>query len=337
MSTLTVLDGGMGTTLILQGVPRSETLWSAIALAEDQYHRKVINVHKQFIAAGAQVITTSNYGVGPMFYKKHFEPIGEDWKAKMWEHTELAAKFAREAVNSTRRDVKVYGCLPPIETYRPDIVRKYFNQNPEEFKEYYSRVAQIMAPYVDVFLLETMSSIFEVKEILDVLPPIRPVGVVFYGNCLDPITLEPHPPNAQRYADFILQEKLKGRHEFQFYGLNCARIEEINSALLNLDISTLRAHGLEVCVYPNCVSEEESSRRKDYDRDAQVYDNINSSTYALLFEDRSLLESVKQWVDMGVTQIGGCCGFRPHKIKQLAHYCNNPYHLHRRRNIKGKL
>src|SRR5262249_34586713 len=56
-----LLDGGMGRELRNRGVPILDTIWSANALlvAKDV----VLQVHKDYIAAGADIITTNTYGV----------------------------------------------------------------------------------------------------------------------------------------------------------------------------------------------------------------------------------------------------------------------------------
>lgn len=64
-----ILDGGLGHQLRAVGAPFRQPEWSALALMEaPQFVREV---HDQFIAAGADVITTSSYAIVPFH-------IGED-------------------------------------------------------------------------------------------------------------------------------------------------------------------------------------------------------------------------------------------------------------------
>ena len=59
----TVLDGGMGRELMRIGAPFRQPEWSALALTEGP--DRVVEAHRNFIAAGAEVITTNAYAVVP--------------------------------------------------------------------------------------------------------------------------------------------------------------------------------------------------------------------------------------------------------------------------------
>ena len=69
MATVTVLDGGMGRELMRIGAPFRQPEWSALALMEGP--EWVVRAHRNFIDAGAQVITTNSYAIVPFH-------IGED-------------------------------------------------------------------------------------------------------------------------------------------------------------------------------------------------------------------------------------------------------------------
>ena len=56
---MTVLDGGLSTALEQQGADLSTSLWTARLLAEDP--RRILEAHRSFFAAGAQVATTATY------------------------------------------------------------------------------------------------------------------------------------------------------------------------------------------------------------------------------------------------------------------------------------
>ena len=64
-----ILDGGLGRQLSETGAPFRQPEWSALALIEAPH--TVREVHDQFIAAGADVITTNTYAIVPFH-------IGED-------------------------------------------------------------------------------------------------------------------------------------------------------------------------------------------------------------------------------------------------------------------
>ena len=56
-----VLDGGMGQELLARGMKPSGTLWSANALLNENYHQLLLNTHRDFVKAGAEVIITATF------------------------------------------------------------------------------------------------------------------------------------------------------------------------------------------------------------------------------------------------------------------------------------
>ena len=54
-----LLDGSMGQELIHRGASGNETLWAAEALVHSP--EVVLEVHRDYIAAGADVITVNSY------------------------------------------------------------------------------------------------------------------------------------------------------------------------------------------------------------------------------------------------------------------------------------
>jgi hypothetical protein len=58
---LVLLDGGLGRELRFRGVAVPKTIWSAGALMTDP--KVVRQIHRDYIAAGADIITTNTYGV----------------------------------------------------------------------------------------------------------------------------------------------------------------------------------------------------------------------------------------------------------------------------------
>ena len=87
-----ILDGGLGRQLSENGAPFRQPEWSALALMEAPH--TVREVHDQFIAAGADVITTNTYAIVPFH-------IGEDrYEAQSEELLTLAAKLARDAADA---------------------------------------------------------------------------------------------------------------------------------------------------------------------------------------------------------------------------------------------
>ncbi|MGH6960769.1 MAG: homocysteine S-methyltransferase family protein, partial [Dongiaceae bacterium] len=141
-----LLDGGMGRELRNRGVPILETIWSAngLIVAKDV----VLQVHKDYIAAGADIITTNTYGV------IRSELAKEGIAHQFADLNRLAGRLAIQASRSAEEPVAVAGSLPPLRgSYRPDLVGTF-----DEIMPLYREQAECLEPYVDLFLCETMSS-----------------------------------------------------------------------------------------------------------------------------------------------------------------------------------
>jgi len=94
-----LLDGGMGRELKRVGAPFRQPEWSALALIEAP--ETVVEVHRRFVAAGCDIITTNNYAVVPFHLgDARFELEGEAL-------SELAARLARRTHGARQATVVV--------------------------------------------------------------------------------------------------------------------------------------------------------------------------------------------------------------------------------------
>ena len=145
-----ILDGGMGRELKKIGAPFRQPEWSALALMQSP--ELVSDVHTHFLNAGATVITTNAYALVPFH-------IGEQtFNEQAFKLAETAAKLARDAVNAQQGEqegkLSVAGCIPPaFGSYRPDLF------DASRVSEILMPLIEAQAPYIDVWLIETASSI----------------------------------------------------------------------------------------------------------------------------------------------------------------------------------
>ncbi|MCY1518797.1 Homocysteine S-methyltransferase [compost metagenome] len=117
MKPIRILDGGLSRELVRLGADLRQPEWSALALMEAP--EVVRRVHEEFIAAGADVITTNSYALVPFH-------IGEErFRAEGRRLIALAGSLARIAADSAGdRKVLVAGSLPPIfGSYEPQLFR----------------------------------------------------------------------------------------------------------------------------------------------------------------------------------------------------------------------
>ena len=112
--TLVILDGGTGRELARRGAPFRQPEWSALALIEGPLF--VSAVHRAYVEAGADVITTNSYALVP------FHIGAQKFEAEGRTLADLAGRTARQAAGAATRQVRVAGSLPPLfGSYRPDL------------------------------------------------------------------------------------------------------------------------------------------------------------------------------------------------------------------------
>lgn len=145
-----LMDGGMGQELIHRGLTDGPPgLWSANALLRSP--ETVLEIHRDYIRAGARIITTNTYSTK----RSRLEPVGLGDRFEALNR--LAAELACRARDEAGADILIAGSLPPLHgSYRPDLVRQS-----DEILPLYREQAEILAPYVDLFLCETMSTAAE--------------------------------------------------------------------------------------------------------------------------------------------------------------------------------
>src|SRR5471032_872335 len=144
-----LLDGGTGRELLKRGVPILTEIWSATALILAP--QIVRQVHDDFIAAGADIITTNSYGISRERMAR------EGLEDRTLEFSRIVGRIAAEARDAASRPVAVAGSLPPYSgSYLPDKVGAF-----EHLLPLYAEQAAALEPYVDLYICETMSSAAE--------------------------------------------------------------------------------------------------------------------------------------------------------------------------------
>lgn len=279
---ITILDGAMGTELRARGVKVPDyksSIWSALALIEAP--DAIRQLHGDYIAAGADVITANNYAVTPKLLAR------EGLESRVEELTLIACKLATEARQLCGKNIKIAGSLPPLNTsYRADLVGTY-----QDNLDVYRRLADILAPHVDILLCETMTTPQEARAAATAgaetgkqvwvswnLAPWG--GVLCGGDSIDAAVaaLEGLPIKAVLF--------------------NCSATDPVTEALPHLIAKT----ALPVGAYCNPFM---------VDGDAPGHTaqkRLSAKAYARV---------VSGWLDLGATIVGGCCDTNPDTISEI--------------------
>ena len=122
-------------------VPSHTTsIWSAQALMDAP--EAVVDVHRDYIEAGASVITANNYAVTPPLLAR------AGLQDRTEELTLRAVELAERARDTCGRELRIAGSLPPLDTsYRADLVGP-----DDDIRVAYERIASVLAPRVDSLL-----------------------------------------------------------------------------------------------------------------------------------------------------------------------------------------
>lgn len=285
-----LLDGGMGRELRFRGVEILDTIWSANALLTAP--EVVYEIHRDYIAAGADLLTTNTYGL------IRAELAREGIEARFAELNVLACRLAERARDEAERPVLIAGSLPPLHgSYRPDRVGSF-----EEIEPLYREQAELLAPHVDVFICETMSSAAEGYAAASAAAATgKPVWVSW--------TLHEDRSGRLRSGETIA-EAAAALNGLPVEGMlaNCCAPESISAAMGAL-AATGRPY---VGGYANTFSPVPDDWTLDGDAPTDgligLRDDLDPDAYTA---------HAQRWLAAGATVIGGCCGTRPAHIAHL--------------------
>lgn len=293
MSKVIILDGGMGRELSKRDVPFRQPEWSALALMEAP--EAVLQIHLDFIAAGADVITTNSYAVVPFHIGEKFYEEGE-------ELAKQAAQLAHQAVIESGRLVKVAGCLPPLfGSYRPDLF------DVEHAVEIVRPLICGQQDEVDIWLAETQSSIAEAEFVRQQLTDNKPVWIAF--TLIDEyVVAEPALRSGETVTEAV-QAMLALDIEAVLF--NCSHPEVMLSAVqVARRVLDNCGSSMRLGVYANAF---EPHLHADMLPANSGLDEIREDMLPLHY-----LDLARAWCEAGADIIGGCCGIGPEHIEVLA-------------------
>ncbi len=292
--SITILDGGMSRELMRLNAPFKQPEWSALSLYEKP--SAVQQVHEEFIASGAEVITTNSYAVVPFH-------IGETrFQADGKMLADLSGRLAKQAVENSPKIAKIAGSLPPMfGSYRADLIEQ------DRFAEIAQPIIDGLAPYVDLWLCETQSAIIEPVSIQKLLPKDeRPLWVSFT------LTDEKPTPVPQLRSGETVEDAVRKMVEIGVSAIlfNCCQPEVIEQALLVTKnvLAELNATHIRTGAYANAFAPQPE--------DATANDGLDEVRKDLTPE--AYLAWAKKWISQGASIVGGCCGIGHEYIKALS-------------------
>ncbi len=283
----------MGKELQKMGAPFRNPEWSALALMDDPGF--VAEAHANFIAAGAEVITTNAYAIVPhTLGPERFAKRGADL-------AHLSTHIAKAAAQEADHPVAVAASLPPLfGSYQP----QHFNENLAN--EYYKVLVEAQDEHIDIWLHETISSLVEFQAGNDAIRKYRTESFeapLWASFTLDDTRAEPVLRSGEPLEQVIRSVNSK----VDALLFNCSKPETITRAV-ETACKLLNGTQLRVGAYANAFTD--------------VHDQ-DSAGNTLLRQDlgpEPYLRFVDQWISAGATLVGGCCGIGPDHIRAIRNH-----------------
>ena len=279
-----LLDGAMGTMLmdagLLQGDPPEE--WNVL------YPDRVRAVHRAYIEAGSRVILTNSFGGTRFRLELH------NLQDRVVELNKAAAECARAEADAAPHSVVVAGSMGPTGSLFEPMGLMTYDEAVEAFADQAKGLAE---GGVDVFWIETMSDLNEVKAAIEGAKSVSDLPIVAT------MSFDTHGHTMMGISPSKAVESLMEVGVLAV-GANCGTVSD----------------ELEVAV----------KAMRDANPDAVVIAKANAGVPKVSADGNIVYtgtpEVMAQYAlnvrGFGVSMIGGCCGSSPVHIKAMAEALN---------------
>ena len=306
-------DGGFGSQLFARDIELANS-----ALANELHPAAVVDIHSDYINAGAEVIGTNTFVASPL----HLEMAGQN-ASDAQRLIRLAVQHAKAAVQQSEKEVYIAGSVGPspgaIEADSGDTT---FGIPNADAREAHKLVIHTLAEEgVDFLCLETMFSAKEAALAVDVA---RQTGIPVAVNLTYKWTKERRTGNIIYRTDWgnspadllevLMDNEFSGGNSLldavSIIGVNCgaeskrdehtgmpyaiAGIQQLNTALAETGVN-----GKWMMAYPNAGMPKLDEN----------HNTIYTQTPA------EMASHVPTLIEAGASLIGGCCGTTPEHIK----------------------
>ena len=290
-----ILDGALATELERRGADLDDPLWSARCLIERP--DLIRDVHRDYLAAGADVLTTATYQASfEGFARRGITGDGADRLLRDAVRLACAARdeFERGRVAADRRRPLVAASVGPYgamladgSEYRGD----YAASDAELAAFHRPRLAVLASSGADLLACETLPCLREALVLARLLGDFPEIGAWFAFSCRDGM----HTSAGEDLAGCVAA--LEAFPQVLAVGVNCTAPEHLDALLERAGGATAKP----LVAYPN------SGER--YDPSTKCWAGGRTGS--------SLAARAGGWRARGARLIGGCCRTTPRDIAVL--------------------
>ncbi len=273
-----VSDGATGTNLQKRGLPKGQPsdLWVL------DNPEGVLQLHRDFIAAGSNVILTNTFGARSLQQKKS----GLDGKTR--ELNLAAVELARRAAEGV--DAFVAGSMGPL----GELLQPFGTLSEDDaLAAYREQAGCLLEGGVDLLVIETQFDLTEARVAVQAVRQLDENIPLICSFSYDRGTRTMMGVRPKQMAAEI------GPLGVNALGINCGRsLDENLQALRELREAT----DLPIWFKPNAG--------------LPGTDAAGNTTYSVTPEEMGA--RVAEWIEAGASVVGGCCGTSPEHVQQIA-------------------
>ena len=297
-----ILHGALGTELEALGYDISGKLWSAKYLLEEP--SIIQDIHETYIAAGADLVTTSSYQAT----LPGLQEVGlseAEARAVIAQTVDLA-KAARDRVWASISDAEkskrpyplISGDVGPYAAYLAngsEYTGDYGNISKEELKGFHRpRIAILLKQGVDLLALETIPNALEAAALVELLAEEFPQVEAYLSFTIQETDRISDGTSLEAMVELVGTSK-----QILALGINCSSPLLFDTALEKLASLTNKY----LVTYPNS---------------GEVYDGQTQTWKPKDVTAKNLREHSQAWHEQFQVKIlGGCCRTRPNDITAL--------------------
>ncbi|KAK9871007.1 hypothetical protein WA026_009967 [Henosepilachna vigintioctopunctata] len=287
-----IIDGSFGFQLkhyMNEGFDE-DPLWSAKALYSNP--DAVIEVHMDYIKAGAAIIETNSYQASEKGFMKYLNLSKEDSFNIIKKSAELAKiaikKCKEEGILEGRNIPLVAGSIGPYGAYLHDGSEyngKYTDHiGIEELREYHkSRMSALIEGGVDLLAIETIPSKKEAELLVDMIKDYPEIKAWLSFSCKSDGISTAHGDN---FVEAVRSCYEQNPDQLIAVGVNCIQPSAVEPLLSKVNVDQEKK--IPLIVYAN--SGEKYDEFFGWDNRADALEPY-----------------IPVWLDLGVKYVGGCC------------------------------